>query len=217
MGILAVIYTVLFIFGLTYVITFAPGAPHFPNPYDPAAVITAYFRGHPHDALMCSFFEFLSAIPLGLFTVTVWNRLRWLGVKAVGPSIALLGGLLVVVGIAVSSMIAWAMVFPGVADDAGALRALYFLAFGMGGVGFSVPMGLLIAGIAVSAGFARLLPRWMLVFGIILGVIGEASCLALLSPAMTALIPLTRFPGFIWLMIAGFMLAARKPEKERAA
>jgi hypothetical protein len=217
LGILAVIYTVLFIFGLTYVITFAPGAPHYPNPYDPAAVITAYFRGHPHDALMCCFFEFLSAIPLGLFTVTVWNRLRWLGVKAVGPSIALLGGLLVVVGIAVSSMIAWAMVFPGVADDAGALRALYFLAFGMGGVGFSVPMGLLIAGIAVSAGFARLLPRWMLVFGIILGVIGEASCLALLSPAMTALIPLTRFPGFIWLMIAGFMLAARKPEKERAA
>jgi hypothetical protein len=211
LGILAVIYTVLFLFGLTYVITFAPGAPHYPNPYDPAAMITAYFREHPHDALMCSFFEFLSAIPLGLFTVTVWSRLKWLGVTAVGPSIALLGGLLVVIGIFVSSMIAWAMVFPGVAADAGALRALYFLAFGMGGVGFSVPMGLLIAGIAVPAGFMKLLPRWMVIFGIILGVIGETSCLALLSPVMTALIPLTRFPGFIWLIIAGMMLARRKP------
>jgi hypothetical protein len=210
LGILAVIYTVLFIFGLSYVISFTPGAPHYPNPYDPAAAITTYFREHPHDALMCCFFQFLSAIPLGLFTVTVWSRLKWLGVKAVGPSIALLGGLLVVMEMVVSSMIAWAMVFPGVADDAGALRAFYYFAFGLGGVGFSVPMGLLIAGIAVSAGFARLLPRWMVVFGVILGVIGEASCLALLSPAMTALIPLTRFPGFIWLMIAGFMLAARK-------
>jgi hypothetical protein len=213
LGILAVIYTVLFIFGLSYVISFTPGAPHYPNPYDPAAAITTYFREHPHDALMCCFFQFLSAIPLGLFTVTVWSRLKWLGVKAVGPSIALLGGLLVVMEIVVSSMIAWAMVFPGVADDAGALRAFYYFAFGLGGVGFSVPMGLLIAGIAVSAGFARLLPRWMVVFGVILGVIGEASCLALLSPAMTALIPLTRFPGFIWLMIAGFMLAARKSVK----
>jgi hypothetical protein len=213
LGILAVIYTVLFIFGLTYVISFTPGAPHYPNPYDPAAAITTYFREHPHDALMCCFFQFLSAIPLGLFTVTVWSRLKWLGVKAVGPSIALLGGLLVVMEMVVSSMIAWAMVFPGVADDAGALRAFYYFAFGLGGVGFSVPMGLLIAGIAVSAGFARLLPRWVVVFGIILGVIGEASCLALLSPAMTALIPLTRFPGFIWLMIAGFMLAARKSGK----
>src|SRR5580698_5392653 len=117
LGILAVIYTVLFIFGLSYVISFTPGAPHYPNPYDPAAAITTYFREHPHDALMCCFFQFLSAIPLGLFTVTVWSRLKWLGVKAVGPSIALLGGLLVVTGGAVSSMIGWATVFPGVADD----------------------------------------------------------------------------------------------------
>jgi len=210
LGILAVIYTALFIFGLTFVISFTPGAPHYPNPYDPAAAITAYFREHPHDVLMCMFFQFLSGIPLGIFTVTVWNRLNWLGARAVGPSIALFGGLIVVVGMMVSSMIAWAMVFPGVAADAGALRALYYLAFGIGGVGFSVPMGLLIAGIAVPSGFMKLLPRWMVVFGIILGVIGEASCLALLSPAMTALIPLTRFPGFVWLMIAGFMLARRK-------
>ncbi len=210
LGILAVIFTALFIFGLTYVISFTPGAPHYPNPYDSGVGITAYFREHPHDVLMCMFFQFLSAIPLGIFTVTVWNRLKWLGVRAVGPSIALLGGLIVAVGMIVSSMIGWAMVFPGVAADAGALRALYYLAFGIGGVGFSVPMGLLIAGIAVPSGFMKLLPRWMVVFGIILGVIGEASCLALLSPAMTALIPLTRFPGFIWLMIAGFMLARRK-------
>jgi hypothetical protein len=138
----------------------------------------------------------------------VWTRLRWLGVKAVGPSIALLGGLLTTVNMVVGCMIAWTMVFPGVAADEGVLRALYYMGFALGGVGYSVPMGLLIAGIAVPSGYMRLLPRWMLVFGFILGVIGETSCLALLSPAMTALIPLTRFPGFIWLMIAGFMLAS---------
>jgi hypothetical protein len=210
LGILAVIFTALFIFGLSYVITFTPGAPHYPNPYDPAAAIVAYFREHPHDALMCMFFQFLSAIPLGLFTVTVWTRLRWLGVKAVGPSIALFGGLLTTVNMIVGSSAGWTMVFPGVAADAGVLRALYYMGFALGGVAYSVPMGLLIAGIAVPAGFMRLLPRWMVVFGIILGIIGETSCLALLSPKLTLLIPLTRFPGFIWLMITGFMLARRK-------
>jgi hypothetical protein len=214
-GILAVIFTTLFILGLSYVITFTPGAPHYPNPYDPAAVVVAYFREHPHDALMCTFFQFLSAIPLGIFTVTVWTRLRWLGVKAAGPSIGLLGGLLVTVNMIIGSMLGWAMVFPGVAADDGALRALYYMGFGIGGVGYSVPMGLMIAGIAVSAGFAKLLPRWMVVFGVILAVIGEASCLALLSPKLTLLIPLTRFPGFIWLILAGMQLAKRKPLVKR--
>lgn len=214
LGILAVIFTLLFIFGLSFVITFTPGAPHYPNPYDTASAIVAYFREHPHDALMCTFFQFLSAIPLGIFTVTAWTRLRWLGVKAVGPSIGLLGGLLVTVNMIVGCMIAWTMVFPGVAADEGALRALYYVGFGLGGVGYSVPMGLLIAGFAVPAGVMRLLPRWMMIFGIILGIIGETSCLALLFPKLTPLIPLTRFPGFIWLILTGFMLARRKPQSQ---
>jgi hypothetical protein len=216
LGILAVIFTALFLFGLHYVITFTPGAPHYPNPYDVAERVTAYFREHPHDVLLCTFFQFLSAVPLGLFSVTAFSRLRYLGVKAAGPSIALLGGLLVTTTMIVSSMIGWTMVFPGIAAYDGALRALYYMGFALGGVGYSVPMGLLIAGIAVPAGFLKLLPRWMVVFGIILGVIGETSCLALLVPALTALIPLTRFPGFIWLILAGFGLANRKPLPDEA-
>src|SRR6185437_2324967 len=136
LGILAVVFTALFIIGLSFVITFTPGAPHYRNPYDAAPRVTAYFREHPHDVLMCMFFQFLSAIPFGLFTVTAFNRLKFLGVKAVGPSIALLGGLLVSFTMMVSSMIGWTMVFPGIASDDGALRALYYLGFALGGVGY---------------------------------------------------------------------------------
>lgn len=217
MGILAVIFTVLFILGLSYVVTFSPGAPHYPNPYDPAPAVVAYFRLHPSDAMMCAFFQFVSAVPLAIFSVTVFNRLKFLGVKAVGPSIALMGGLLTSAMVIVSSLIGWTMAFPGVADNEGALRALYYVSFGIGGVGYSVPMGLLIAGVAVPAGFAKLLPRWIVVFGIIIGVIGEASSLALLSPKLTLLIPLTRFPGFIWLILAGMRLARTKPLLSRAS
>lgn len=211
LGILAVVFAFLFILGLSFVISFTPGAPHFPSPYDSAAAIVAYFREHPRDAMLCAFFQFASAIPIGLFAVTVWSRLRWLGVRAVGPSIALLGGVLVAVTLVSTGSILWAMSYPGIADDASVLRAMYYMDFALGGVGYSVPMGLLIAGIAVPCGFMRLLPRWMVVFGVILGVIGETSMLSMLFPKLVLLIPLTRFPGFIWLIIAGMLLAKRRP------
>jgi len=86
------------------------------------------------------------------------------------------------------------------------LRALYYLTFAFGGVGFSVPFGLLIAGICIPAAFFKLLPKWLVVFGLVLAVIGELSALSLIISKALFLIPLTRFPGFIWLIGAGFVL-----------
>jgi hypothetical protein len=64
----------------------------------------------------------------------------------------------------------------------------------------------LFAGISVTAGYMRLLPRWLVAFGLLLAVIGELSCLSLVVPGALFLIPLTRFPGFVWLIAAGFHL-----------
>jgi hypothetical protein len=98
------------------------------------------------------------------------------------------------------------MAYPGIAQDPGVLRALYYLVFSIGGVGISVPMGLLILGLAIPAAIMKLLPRWLVVFGFALGVMGELSALSLVIPKAVFLIPLTRFPGFIWLIAAGFAL-----------
>src|SRR5262245_24165203 len=70
-GILAVVFTALFNLGLYFVITFNPNAPHFPNPSEPGSIITAYFRDNANAVLMCAFFQFGSAVPLGLFIATV--------------------------------------------------------------------------------------------------------------------------------------------------
>jgi len=56
------------------------------------------------------------------------------------------------------------------------------------------------------AAFMRLLPKWLVGFGLVLAVIGELSALSLVIPKALFLIPLTRFPGFIWLIAAGFAL-----------
>ena len=100
----------------------------------------------------------------------------------------------------------WVMAYPGIAQEAPVIRALYYVSFAIGGVGYSVPLGLLIAGVSVTAGFMKLLPKWMVWSGISLSIFGETSFLSMIFPKLVFLIPLTRFPGFIWLILTGFIL-----------
>jgi hypothetical protein len=205
-GTLAIVFSALFIAGLSFVISFSAGQPHFPGPWESAGTITGYFRAHPHDALMCAFLQFGSAIPLGLFTAAIVSRLQFLGVRAAGPFLALFGGLLAAVDVALSALVLWVMAYPGIAGDAPVLRALYYVVYAVGGVGYSVPLGLLMAGVSISAGLTKLLPRWIAGFGLLLAVFGEMSWFSLVFPGLLFLIPLTRFPGFVWLIAAGFAI-----------
>jgi hypothetical protein len=203
-GLLAIVFTILFNAGLYFVVSFSPD--HFPGPWDSGDAITTYFRGHPHNVLMCAFLQFGSAIPLGLLTATIVSRLRFLGIKAAGVHIALFGGLMTALNVALSSLVLWVMAYPGIAQDASLTRALYYLVYAVGGVGYSVPLGLLMAGVSIAAGIMRLLPKWLVALGILLAICGELSWFSLLSLKLLFLIPLTRFPGFIWLIATGFFL-----------
>jgi hypothetical protein len=206
-GIVAIVYTLLFNVGLYQVISFT-GGPHFPGPWESSEAIAPYFQEHSKAVVICAFLQFGAAIPLGIFTATMVSRLRFLGVRAAGPSIALFGGLMTAINMALTGFILWVMAYPGIAQETAVLRALYYLGFATGGVGFSVPMGLLIAGLSIPAAMMKLLPKWLVVFGFALGMIGELSALNLVIPQALFLIPLTRFPGFIWLIAAGFILPA---------
>jgi hypothetical protein len=213
LGILAILFAFLFITGLSFVVSLSGSTPYFPGPWESADTIATYFRNQPHDVLMCAFFQFLSAIPLGILTATVFSRLQFFGLKAAGPYIALLGGLMTVFNLALSALLLWVMAYPGIAQEGPVIHSLYYVAFAFGGVGYSVPLGLLIAGLSVSGGLMKLLPRWMVWFGLLLALFGEASCLSLVFPKLVFLIPLTRFPGFIWLILMGFMLPKVKTDE----
>jgi hypothetical protein len=219
LGALAIIYTLLFNFGLYFVISFRmpehPVAsttavrPYFPGPWESAQTIVTYFQTHPHAVLMCAFLQFGAAIPLGIFAATVVSRLRFLGVRAAGAHIALFGGLMTAFNIAVSALVLWVMAYPAIADEASVVCALYYIVFAVGGVGFSVPMGLLLAGICIPALMMKLLPKWLVVSGLTFAAIGELSFFSLVIPSAVFLIPLTRFPSFVWLILAGFKLPKR--------
>ena len=218
-GVLAIIYMLLFNAGLYFVISFrmpehaAAAAtavrPYFPDPWESAQTIVSYFQTHSQAVLMCAFLQFGAAIPLGIFTATMVSRLRFLGVQAAGPQIALFGGSMAAFNIVISSLVLWVMAYPGIADEVAVVRALYYIVFAVGGVGFSVPMGLLLAGISIPALMMKLLPKWLTISGLVLGVIGELSFFSLTISGAVFLIPLTRFPSFLWLIAAGLMLPKR--------
>ncbi len=86
------------------------------------------------------------------------------------------------------------------------LLGLYYFSYALGGPGFSVPMGLLMAGVSVSSAFRKLLPTWIVVLGLVLAATGELSIFHLISPKLLFLIPLTRFPGFIWIIAVGIAM-----------
>jgi len=214
LGMLAVIWTVLFCAGLATVLT---GTPRFPQPGAAADAIAAFFVTRAMAGTVCAMLQFGAAIVLGIFTASAVNQMRFLGVRAAGVNIALFGGFTAsILGLA-TSLAMWTLAQHGIATDTNLASALYSFAFGLGGVGYSAPLGLLIAGIAIPAGFSRLLPKWIVVSGIVLAAIGEVSTLTLLFPKLVLLIPLTRFPGFLWLIAAGFALPRKVVAKRAAA
>ena len=202
---LALLYTILFNAGLLPVTAFG-GKPYWPGPWESPAVITNFFQTQPGRVLTCAFLQTGATVCLGLFTAVVVSRLRFLGVRAAGTYIALFGGFLTVFNGMAAGLAIWTMLRPAVLAHAPILLALNYFAYALGGPGFSIPMGLLMAGVSISAGIKKLLPTWIVVLGVVLAVCGELSFFHLVLPQLLFLIPLTRFPGFIWMVAVGFAL-----------
>jgi hypothetical protein len=212
---LAVLYTVLFNAGL-FPVTMFGGMPYWPGPWESPAVITHFFQTQQPRVLACILLQMGATICLGLFTAVAVSRLRFLGVRAAGVAIALFGGFLTAFNGIAAGLAIWTALRPVVNADAPLVLALNYFSYALGGPGFSVPMGLLMAGISVSAGLSKLIPRWVMVFGLILAACGELSIFHLISPQLLFLIPLTRFPGFIWIIAVGIVLPNQRKEQPTA-
>jgi hypothetical protein len=210
LGALAIVFTALFLAGL-FPVTIFGGKPYFPGPWEPALVIAQFFQARPSSALLCAFLQFGSAIPLGIFTASIVSRLEFFGVRAAGTKIALFGGFATVFMMMSNAAVLYSMAQPAVFQSRDAILALYYLGFALGGPAYSVSFGLLMAGISVPLLFRRLTPRWIPIFGLIVAAIGELSWLNIEFPHALPLVPLTRFPGFVWIIAVGFAVPASLP------
>jgi hypothetical protein len=183
-----------------------------PLPYSSA--ILDYVAGHHDAAVVIAVGTFGSSIPLAIYAATASARLRQLGITAPGATIALAGGLLASAGLALSGLTAWTLSRPEVTSDPALVRALYYLTFLTGGPWHVVTLGLLIAGIAVPGLIVGLLPRPVAWAGLVIAVVAELTTLVLIWQALSPLLPLARFTGLIWLIVAGALLPLRRRNKQ---
>ncbi len=202
---LATVHFLIFVAGLVTASALRHGA-HFATPFASAEELRAFLAVSPTAVRVGNFFLFGSAIPFGIFAVTTVSRLRFMGVRAAGTNIALLGGLIATIALILSGSVGWILSVPEVVASAQIVKAVSFLNFLLGGVVFAVGFGLLAAGVSVTCYFMRLLPRWLVVFGILLALAGELSSLSLVAYPANFFIPITRYLGFIWMFSVAISL-----------
>ena len=171
----------------------------FHVPHDSAAAV-AFVAEKGWAIRWGSFFEFASAIPLGIFMAATVSRLRFLGIRAAGEQIAALGGIATPIMLACSALATWSLTRPGVAAAPGAVAALQSAGFDGGGPGFAVFLGLFLAGVSVSAGLSKLIPRWLMALGIFIAAAGELSSFTLVNFTAGYFIPVTRYLSILWML-----------------
>jgi hypothetical protein len=196
---LAIVHVLLFVAGLVAAAALRHGAP-YATPFAPAEALRSFLAQSPTAVRVSNFFLFGSAVPFGIFAVTTVSRLRYLRVRAAGTNIALLGGLIATIALILSGSAGWILSLPDVLASAPVVKAINFLNFLLGGVVFAVGFGLFSAGVSVTSHFMRLLPRWMVVLGILVAITGELSSFSLIAYPANFFIPITRYLGIVWML-----------------
>jgi hypothetical protein len=209
-GVPALLYLILFAGGMAFNLMNTSGAS-FPTPYDPAQKAQDYYQQYHNITQVYSFFIFWSSIPLGIFTAFITSRLSKLKIHGGGLNITKFGGYAASGFIALSGLSIWILSQPVVTDLPATTRIVQLFTFVTGGTGNVTFSGLLIAGLSVSAGLAKLLPGWIMWSGILLAAVSVLSMLNMILPQLSMLLPIGRFLGMIWMVIAGFKLKKSLP------
>lgn len=177
-----------------------------PQPTASAADTLKYFHDHETAARVAGCLQFAAAMPLAIWTAVVYRRLRRLGVNAPGPGIALIGGTLASMSLALCGLFGWAASRVGNLGSASLARTLDDLVFATGGPGHVVPFGLLLAGVAVPLWRLQIGPTAFAWAGLVLAFIAVLGTLVLLNTSLGVFLPIGRFGGLIWLLAVSVIL-----------
>jgi hypothetical protein len=118
--------------------------------------------------------------------------------------------LLAAFSLAGSGMMMWMLSRPGTLENPSLVSAFYDLTFLLGGPAHVAGLGLLLLGVSIPAGIYRLIPRWTMGMGIVVGVLAEFSTLTLLTFKASFLLP-ARFPAAVWMIAVAVTLPSWKP------
>lgn len=183
-----------------------------PRPTASAAEYFDFVRDHPRQLRLGALFFLAAAMPLAVWTATVHRRVRGLGGNPPGAGIALVGGTLAAVALALTGLVSW--VASRAAND-GVAASLRDLVFITGGPGFMAAMGLLYLGVSIPMVLIGI-ARPAAIAGLVLGAVAELSILTLLTLDVAPLLPMARFGGIAWMIAVSVLLPADRKRRASA-
>ena len=181
----------------------------FPRPTDSMAVVHKYFEASATAIKVNGGLQILGSVALLWFAGFLTNFLRRQGKNHAGPTIVGVSGAIAAGTLLVSAATIMALGASDLHSDAVASQILYQLAFWTGGPLHVAAFGTMILAAAYSLN--GVLPRWLRVAGIVIGIAGTLASLTAILPLAIAFTPIGRFLGFIWLLITTILLTARRP------
>jgi hypothetical protein len=155
------------------------------RPDSSAADVAAYDAAHQGLVQLLALVVFGAGLSLATWTAA-----------ARPPQLGFAGGLLASGSLLLSGLATWTA-----AQNPDLARAFTSLAFASGAFGFAVPLALLIAVVA------RTERKWLAITGYVVAALAGLSIFSMLTPVLYPLIPVARFGGLIWLVLASFTKA----------
>lgn len=153
------------------------------RPDSSAAEVAAYNATHQGLVHLLALVVFGAGLSLATWTAA-----------ARPPQLGFAGGLLASGSLVLSGLATWTA-----AQTPDLARAFTSLAFASGAFGFAVPLALLIAVVA------RTERKWLAVSGYVIAALAGLSAFGMLTDVLYPLIPVGRFGGLIWLVLASFL------------
>lgn len=193
-----------FLAGMAASLAIGDGA--YPSPFTEQDTILDWLANNADAARIMSLTQLISALALLVFGSRLAESLRRRGTDT-HAAIVQSAGVLSAAMLAVSALLEWVAVRPDVLASGSAARLVHDLSFLTGGPAHVAALGLMIG--AASIGLSGAIPRWLTVFGAILGAIGILSVASLMSESAAYLLPIARFGGFVWIVASTLVLLKR--------
>ncbi len=175
------------------------------SPYSSDVDLVEFYTEHAGAAHLQAFLVLASSAPFAVFAAIASHRVRR-GRAVPGHLIALVGGTVASVLLALSGLILLAMTRHAVADVPGLLAAMQSMVVAVGGTGFVLFSGLLLAGISVPGIVLSLLPRWVGWSGLLLAAVCVLATLTALTDALMVVLPIGRFGTVLWMLAVSVTL-----------
>lgn len=194
----AALHFAFFLASILIIPIMARGA-RIPNPFGPDSEARAFVHAAAAAVRVSDFLQLASALCLAIYCGLMADRIR-AAQRTTAAFLTLAGGLGAAMMLSITALCSWAIASPGATDWGSSFHTLQFMPFLFGGPGWAGFIAIFLCG--ASAGMAGLAPRWLNVSGYALGGVAALATAVLLTILASPCLPLARFLGFIWMIIA---------------